>query len=83
VDSPKKPPIVFANNVIRNTVDHTVDESIIVSPQDYTMLRVAFRKLGGSWEQLADGDIRQIRLLSKIVKKWGKMPGRKRESEMV
>lgn len=82
MDPPKKPPIVFANNVIRNTVDHTMSEKAIVLPQDYTTLRVTFRKLGGSWEQLASGDVGQARLLAKIVKKWGKMPGRKYESEM-
>jgi hypothetical protein len=82
MDSPEKPPILFANNVIRNTVDHTVSEQTLVFPQDYTALRVVFRKMGGSWEQIASGSIDHLRLLARIVKKWGKMPGRKRKSEL-
>lgn len=82
MEPPVKPPLVFANHVIRQTVDHVADEKILVSPQDFTALRVVFRKLGGSWSKLADGDINSSRLLARIVKKWAKMPGRERKSEM-
>jgi hypothetical protein len=82
MDSPEKPPILFANNVIRHTVDHSVSEQTLVFQQDYTALRVVFRKMGGSWEQIAAGSIDHARLLARIVKKWGKMPGRKRKSEL-
>jgi len=82
VYDPKKHPLVFANDVIRQTANHVVDDKVLILPQDYTALRVVFRKLGGSWASLADGDINQARLLAEIVKKWGKMPGRKHESEM-
>lgn len=81
MDDSKEPPLVFANNVIRETVDHVVTGGVIILPQDYTALRVAYRKLGGSWAKIADGDIASIRLLTRIVKRWGKMPNRKRKSE--
>ncbi len=54
----------------------------MLRPEDYTALRVVFRKMGGSWAMIADGDITNARLLARIVKKWGKMPGRKCKSEL-
>lgn len=81
MDTSRKPPLVFANNVIRETADHVVDDEVMILPQDYTALRVVFRKMGGSWAKIADGDIANARLLARIVKRWGKMPGRKRKSE--
>jgi hypothetical protein len=77
----KKPPLVFANHVIRQTADHVVDEKVSLREQDYTSLRVVFRKMGGSWAALADGDIDSTRLLSRIVKKWGKSRKKKNESD--
>jgi hypothetical protein len=82
VDAPEKPPILFANNVIRQTADHIADEKIMILPQDYTTLRVVFRKMGGSWEKIADGDIKHSRLLAKVVKHWSQLPGRKFDSEV-
>ncbi len=82
MDAPKKPPIVFANHVIRQTADHVVDDKVMILPQDFTTLRVVFRRMNGSWAKIADGDIHHSRLLARIVKRWGKQPGRKYESEM-
>lgn len=82
MDPAKKPPLVFANRVIRMLVDHLVDEHIQVLPNDYTAMRVTFRRLGGAWEKLTVGDIKTARLLAHIVTTWGGMPGRIKETEM-
>lgn len=81
MDSPKKPPIVFANQVIRMLVDHLVDEKMIIQPNDYTSMRVVFRKAKGSWQRLQGGDILMARLMAQIVTSWGAMPGREKETE--
>ena len=66
MDAPKKPPIVFANRVLRQFVDHMIDEQMVILPRDFTVLRTTFRSYKGSWEQLTLGDIQQMRLLSRI-----------------
>lgn len=81
MDPPKKPPIVFANRVIRMLVDHLVDETVIIQPKDYIMMRVVFRKLKGSWQRLQAGDIMMARLMAQIAVSWGNMPGREKETE--
>lgn len=80
MDDNKKPPLVFANNVIRQTADHAIQGNVVLLPQDFTTLRVTFRKMGGSWTLIADGDVTNLRLLSRIVSRWGKMSGRKRKT---
>lgn len=81
MDTPQKPPLVFANRVIRMMVDHSGGEEMVTLPDDYTALRVAFRRLGGSWERVMHGDMPQIRMLRKVVDTWCKMPGRKKDNE--
>lgn len=80
-DSPS-PPILFANRVFRQLVDHLVGDDMIMLPHDYTVMRMVFRAAHGSWEQAVHGNIQHLRLLAEIVKAWGAMPGRKRRSEM-
>jgi len=81
MEDQKDPPIVLANKVLRLFVDHLLGEDMITTSQDYTALRVAFRKCGGSWDQVVHGNIVQTHLLTKLVVAWGKLPGRKRNSE--
>lgn len=82
MDPPEKPPLVFANRVIRMLVDHLVDDKMVVLPEDFTSMRVVFRKAGGSWEGLQAGDIKMSQLLAQIAVSWGKMPGRVTQTEM-
>jgi len=79
-DSPK-PPLVLANRVIRQFVDHLVGADVIIEPRDYLILRLIFRKLGGSWWGLFHGNVTQLVLLEQIITNWGKRPDRKREQE--
>jgi hypothetical protein len=76
-------PKVFANKVISQMIQHMVSEDMIVNNKDYQALRSVFRKCGGSWEALVDGNQVHIELLKKIVSEWGKMPGRKKKSDQL
>jgi len=71
VDGPSKLPLVFANRVIRQLVDHLLGEQVIMTPEDYRAIRVVFRWCKGSWEQLELGNIVHNRLLIKIISAWG------------
>lgn len=68
----KKPPLEFANRVIRRFVDNLYGDDVGVMPQDYTAMRVVFRKLGGSWEKVSQGDINHCRKIVQVVQGWGK-----------
>ena len=81
MEGPEKTPILFANKVIRQMVDQFVDERVAVLPEDFIKLRVAFRKLGGSWTRLTAGEIGHVRLMIKLVKKWAKLSGRKEQKD--
>jgi hypothetical protein len=72
-------PLAFADRLIRMSVDNSAGADMIILPQDYMALRVTFRKMGGSWEKLGNGDIRHCRLLSEVVRAWSSLPERKRE----
>jgi hypothetical protein len=78
MDEPQ-PPIYFANHVIQQFVGHLFGDTLLVEAKDYMALRLVFRKLGGSWEQLQLGDIQQMDLLKKVVTAWGQMPDRKKQ----
>lgn len=80
-DDGKKPPLVFANRVIRMVVDHMQGPDMITTDNDFATLRLAFRSAGGRWEQLWSGDKAQNQLLKQIVGAWAQMPNRKRDVE--
>lgn len=76
-----KPPLEFANRVVRRFVDNFFGDDTMVLPQDFTLMRVVFRKLGGSWEKLSQGDIIQLHLMIQTVQSWGNMKGKSRKVE--
>ena len=82
MDDAPTPPLVLANRVIQQFVEHLVGETAVVLPQDYLVMRMVFRWCKGSWERVVHGDIVHNRLLVKIVTTWGAMPDRKHHSEM-
>jgi hypothetical protein len=67
-------PKLSANRVIHQLVQHTVSENLTPSAMDYMVMRIAFRKIGGSWEALFAGDQKQMNLLKFVVGSWGQMP---------
>jgi len=81
MDTPPKPPLTFANRVIKELIENLVGDDYIITGDDYLTIRAAYRKGGGIWERLSDGDIIHIRLLANIVLAWGKMPDRKKNPE--
>lgn len=74
-------PLVFANHVIHQLVEHMVGEDVVIEPEDYTVLRVVFRKCGGQWHEITQGNLVHLELLKKIVSAWGRMPQRIREGD--
>lgn len=81
MDDQKRPPLLFANRVLRRLVDNLCGNNMIATPQDYLTLRTVFRWCHGSWEAVNQGDIVHTRLLATLVMAWGKMPGRHRTTE--
>jgi hypothetical protein len=75
------PPKQFANNVLQQVASHMLADDIVVEPDDFMAMRVAFRSLGGTWTEVASGNIVHLELLKKVVTAWGNMPGRKHRSE--
>lgn len=80
-DSPN-PPLHFANRLVRQFADNLVGQDVVTLPNDYTVIRNAFRSAGGSWEKVVHGDINHTRLLEKLILAWGKQPSRVRKTEM-
>lgn len=75
------PPKQFANNVLKQVCSHMLADDIVVKLDDYIAMRVAFRNLGGMWQEIADGNIVHLELLKKVVTVWGNEPGREHRSE--
>ncbi len=68
----KDRPLAFSERIIRQFIDHSFGVEKSRSKQDIQVMRVVFRKEGGSWEKLMRGDQAQLKLLSSIVVAWGK-----------
>jgi hypothetical protein len=79
-DKPK-PPLVFANHVLKQMIEHSLGEDIIIKQSDYQALRTAFRWAGGSWDEITHGNLDHIGLLQKFIVAWGQMPERERTGE--
>lgn len=76
-------PRIFANKVILMFIQHILAEDMVVDAEDYMAIRLVFKQCKGSWDALANGDVVMLELLQKIIGAWGKMPGRKHESDSV
>jgi hypothetical protein len=81
MDAPQPLPLIFANRVIRQFIDHLLGPDMIATTEDFLKMRVVFRRLGGNWSAFQCGDIVQILLLEKVIAAWGQAPDRKRETE--
>lgn len=81
MDETKLHPLLFANHVIHQLVEHMVGEDMVIEHNDYTVLRVVFRKCGGNWSELTQGSLVQLELLKTIVSAWGQMPERVKDSD--
>jgi len=79
-DKPK-PPLVFANHVLKQMIEHAFGDDIIIRQDDYHALRTAFRWAGGLWNEIGSGNMVHIGLLQKFITAWGNMPERKRTGD--
>lgn len=77
------PPHVFANNVLKQMIEHSFGDELVIEYADYQAMRVAFRSIGGLWTEIGDGNIVHMTLLAKVVTAWGQMPDRKLTSDEV
>ena len=76
-------PLVFANHVLEKFVSHTLGDEIEILPNDYIIMRTVYRKLNGSWQEVAGGSMDHTRLLIQVVKSWGKVKGADRKKPTV
>lgn len=73
----------FANRLIRQFTNNLLGSDMIVLPDDFMAIRVAYKKGGGSWEKLLHGDMGHTLFLEKLIRTWGKQSGRIRKTEMI
>jgi hypothetical protein len=79
-DKPK-PPLVFANHVLKQMIEHLFGEDMLIKQADYEALRTAFRWVGGSWDEIGHGNMDQTTLLLKFISAWGNLPERSRTGD--
>lgn len=78
----KATPKIFANRMIRLLVDHSLGEDTIMGADDYMVIRVAFRNMGGTWEAISLGHPDAINMLKQVVQAWSKDPKQKNKVEV-
>lgn len=71
MDDPKVPPLAFANQVIEMLANHLLGDGAKLSLRAFRVIRVVFRRLGGSWFELCQGNPQHTKLLIESVKGWG------------
>lgn len=64
-------PKIFANRMIRMIVDHSFGDDMDIAPNEYMVIRVAFRKMGGEWEEISLGNPEHLAKLKQVVSTWG------------
>lgn len=79
IDSTPELPLLFANRVIRQLVDHMVSGDMVLEDPDFDVLRKVFRQCGGIWEKFLNGDPLHNELLKTVVTVWSQMPGHKED----
>jgi len=82
-DSEPSQPLVFADRLIRQFIDHSSGPDTHLTKDDFLSIRLAFNQSGGDWEQVVQGSPVQTMLLSTLVSAWSQLPGRKKEVETI
>lgn len=83
MDDRPKPPKIFANRVIRQLIEHMFADDFKIKANDYMAIRVVYRKLGGSWDQLGLGSMKELELLSKVVQGWAQLPHERKSDSVI
>jgi hypothetical protein len=81
-DCTPDPPLLFANRIIRQLVDHMISDDIMLEDPDFDVLRKVFRQCGGVWEKFLNGDPLHNELLKTVVTVWSQMPGHEPKKDM-
>lgn len=81
MDCQPDPPLLFANRIIRQLVDHMASSDLVIEEADFNNLRSVFRRCQGSWEKVLSGDPVHTELLKTIVSTWTQLPERKQDME--
>jgi hypothetical protein len=71
-DDSEEPPLAFANQVIKMLAEHLLGEKAKLNRRAYQLIRIVFRKLGGSWLEVCSGSPKHMDLLIECVRAWGK-----------
>lgn len=77
------PPLLFADRIVRQLIDHMASSDLVTEEKDFNVIRSVFRNCGGNWERVLNGDPLQNELLKSVVTAWANMPDRKRDVERV
>jgi len=72
-DDEEAPPLAFANRVVKMFAEHLLQGKSKLNAAAYRVIRVTFRRLGGSWVEVCEGSPRHTELLIECVKAWGKV----------
>lgn len=80
---PNDLPKIFANRLIRQVVDSSLGPDFETGPNDYLVMRTAFRSLGGEWVRVSLGDPKQVELIKQVVSTWGQQPERQAKSKVL
>lgn len=83
MDCQPDPPLLFANRIIRQFVDHMGGGDLVMEEPDFQAVRILFRRLGGAWEKVLGGDMADMDRLKKVITAWSTLPGRKKDQERV
>lgn len=83
LDSDEQPPLLFADRIIQQIIEHSMGGEYLLTEMDFLSMRMVFRNSGGSWERYLNGDTRQHELLQNVVKAWAQMPGKRKKMETV
>lgn len=70
MEEPKPVPLVFANQVIKLLGEHVLGD-VKLTAQAFRVIRVVFRRLGGSWFEVCQGNPEHTQLLISSVTAWG------------
>lgn len=81
MDDSKDTPKVFANRMIRMLVDNSLGSDTNIPPNDYLVMRVAFRNMGGTWEQISQGNHEHLAKLKQVINTWTQQHQKKPENQ--
>lgn len=68
-----KAPLRFADRVVHTLIRNKMGADFQILPNDYLVIRSAFRSRGGNWEQVVQGSLQDHKLLTDIVSAWAQL----------